>query len=248
MRGSVVQLFCFRALSTTMRLHRYLSIAPLIAFAAAQGKCRFPNGTLLPDDPAWNIYQPCLAENGPITTCCALARSNPPYGNISLGYTQDECLPNGLCMNRITSTEGERITTWVRSDPLVYTTCLICDSSSITVQKTDRKMKQRNAPTCARLETKSSQLKSRRATGQRTALSGVVAPARTVAAAIRVSSPLSWRRFWELYHRVWSARVRPRRHQQHRRLRRPPHLEPHPRLQQQRTLTVQDRRGSVEER
>ncbi|KAF3044312.1 hypothetical protein E8E12_007193 [Didymella heteroderae] len=95
-----------------MHLHCYLSIAPFIALAAAQGKCRFPNGTFLPDDPAWNIYQPCLAENGPVTTCCALARSNPPYGNISLGYTQDECLPNGLCMNRITSNEGERITTW----------------------------------------------------------------------------------------------------------------------------------------
>lgn len=96
-----------------MHLHRCLSIAAFIALAAAQGKCRFPNGTFLPDDPAWNIYQPCLAENGPVTTCCALARSNPPYGNISLGYTQDECLPNGVCMNRITSNEGERITTWV---------------------------------------------------------------------------------------------------------------------------------------
>ncbi|KAJ4332769.1 hypothetical protein N0V87_008127 [Didymella glomerata] len=95
-----------------MYIHRFLSIAPFIALAAAQGKCRFPNGTLLPDDPAWNIYQPCLAENGPVTTCCALARSNPPYGNISLEYTQDECLPNGVCMNRITSNEGERLTTW----------------------------------------------------------------------------------------------------------------------------------------
>ncbi|KAF3050126.1 hypothetical protein E8E11_008274 [Didymella keratinophila] len=95
-----------------MHIHRYISIASLVVLAAAQGKCRFPNGTLLPDDPAWNIYQPCLAENGPVTTCCALARSNPPYGNISLGYTQDECLPNGVCMNRITSNEGERITTW----------------------------------------------------------------------------------------------------------------------------------------
>ena len=96
-----------------MRLHRLLSITTFINLVAAQGKCRFGNGTLLPDVPEWNIYQPCPGADGPTTICCAIGRTNPPWGNISLGFTQDECLPNGLCQNRLTTSEGERLTTWV---------------------------------------------------------------------------------------------------------------------------------------
>src|SRR5690242_11383979 len=96
-----------------MRLQQYISIAPLIASTAAQGQCRFGNGTLLPDVPEWNIYQPCPSADGPSTICCAINRDQPPWGNISLGYTRDECLPNGLCQNRITTNEGQPVTTWV---------------------------------------------------------------------------------------------------------------------------------------
>ncbi|KAJ4983949.1 hypothetical protein SVAN01_10570 [Stagonosporopsis vannaccii] len=95
-----------------MRFQQYLSVGPLIALAAAQGQCRFGNGTLLPDVPEWNIYQPCPSADGPPTICCATNRDNPPWGNISLGYTRDECLPNGLCQNRITTNEGQPVTTW----------------------------------------------------------------------------------------------------------------------------------------
>lgn len=120
-------------------------------------------------------------------------------------------------------------------------------SLSTIVQRADRRMKQQNAPTCARLEIKSSRLRSHRATGQRTALSGVVVPAPTVAVAILTPSRSSWRRFWVLYRRAWSARVPPRHHLLHRQLRRRPHLRPRPRHQQQRTQTVPVRVDSVEE-
>lgn len=100
----------------TMRLSRYISLAASIALVRAQGSCRFGNGTLLPDEPAWNIYQPCPNDDGPGTICCALNRSQPPWGNFSLGPTRDDCLPNGLCQNRITTSEGERVTTFVREN------------------------------------------------------------------------------------------------------------------------------------
>ncbi|KAH6633046.1 hypothetical protein C7974DRAFT_163792 [Boeremia exigua] len=95
-----------------MRLHQYLSIGSLVTLVAAQGKCRFGNGTLLPDVPEWNIYQPCAASDGPTTICCATNRDNEPWGNVSLGFTRDECLPNGVCQNRLTTNEGQPVTTW----------------------------------------------------------------------------------------------------------------------------------------
>lgn len=96
-----------------MRSLHCLSVASFVALVVAQGKCRFGNGTLLPDVPEWNIYQPCPSTDGPTTICCALNRDNEPYGNISLGFTRDECLPNGLCQNRITENDGKPVTTWV---------------------------------------------------------------------------------------------------------------------------------------
>lgn len=99
--------------SFTMRPYHYLTITALPALTSAQGKCRFGNGTLLPDIAEWNIYQPCPGTDGSTTICCAIGRSNPPWGNISQGYTQDDCLPNGLCQNRLTETDGSKKTTWV---------------------------------------------------------------------------------------------------------------------------------------
>ncbi|OSS50962.1 hypothetical protein B5807_04620 [Epicoccum nigrum] len=95
-----------------MRLSRYTSLAASVALVQAQGSCRFGNGTLLPDTSEWNIYQPCPGDDGPGTICCALNRSQPPWGNFSLGATRDDCLPNGLCQNRITTNEGARVTTF----------------------------------------------------------------------------------------------------------------------------------------
>ncbi|KAJ8115058.1 hypothetical protein OPT61_g3204 [Boeremia exigua] len=108
-----------------MRVHLCLSIASLTTLAMAQGKCRFGNGTLLPDVPEWNIYQPCAGADGPTTICCATARDNPPWGNISLGFTQDECLPNGLTA-RITPCDGTATSSrWCCGD-----TRGCCDSNS----------------------------------------------------------------------------------------------------------------------
>lgn len=88
----------------------------LHACAAAQefGKCRFSNGTLLPNTRQYGQYAPC-AETGSLSAvCCALIRDNEPGGNLSMGATRDECLPNGICQNRWTQSEdGLEVTAWV---------------------------------------------------------------------------------------------------------------------------------------
>lgn len=88
----------------------------MIALTAAQefGRCRFNNGTLLPDTTQYRQYAPC-AETGSLSAiCCALIRDNEPGGNMSMGATRDECLQNGICQNRwIQSEDGLEVTAWV---------------------------------------------------------------------------------------------------------------------------------------
>ncbi|KAH7085887.1 hypothetical protein BKA63DRAFT_28431 [Paraphoma chrysanthemicola] len=85
---------------------RSFSIGLAALFAAqhvyAQGKCYNIDGKLLPNDPVfYNMFQPCTS-GGPSTICCATNRSNQPGGDAANGDTQDECLSNGLCQNRVT--------------------------------------------------------------------------------------------------------------------------------------------------
>lgn len=56
--------------------------------------CYYSNGSLTPTVK----YLKCT--NTP--TCCALNRTNPPGGDLIDGPTIDDCLPNGMCQNRIT--------------------------------------------------------------------------------------------------------------------------------------------------
>lgn len=73
--------------------------------AVAQARCYFANGTVLPNNADYNEYQPC---SGVGSICCGTNRDNPAGGNSSNGFTADECLPNGLCQNRITADGVER--------------------------------------------------------------------------------------------------------------------------------------------
>jgi hypothetical protein len=90
-------------------MFRCIIFAALGAGILAQSTdaCRFKNGTALPSEGFYDWYQPCPGSS----VCCALNRDNAPGGNVSLGLTRDECLPNGLCQNRAT---GRKVATqWV---------------------------------------------------------------------------------------------------------------------------------------
>jgi hypothetical protein len=82
-----------------------LLVLPTVAMTGMVGTCYFANGTALPIDPIYNQYQPCQS-GGPSTICCGIFRDNVAGGNITAGDTVDECLPNGLCQNRATTTDG----------------------------------------------------------------------------------------------------------------------------------------------
>jgi hypothetical protein len=109
-----LQRYC-SAMSPILRLISS-SVLLLHTYTAAQefGKCRFSNGTLLPNTQQYGQYAPC-AETGSLSAvCCALIRDNEPGGNLSMGATQDECLPNGICQNSWTQSEdGLKVTAWV---------------------------------------------------------------------------------------------------------------------------------------
>jgi hypothetical protein len=80
----------------------FSSIAFLTRWVFAQSDtCYFANGTALPDDNLYNEYKPCTSGS-PSTICCGINRENPAVGNDTSGNTMDECLPNGLCQNRVT--------------------------------------------------------------------------------------------------------------------------------------------------
>ena len=84
-------------LTPLIQMFRCIIFAALSAGILAQstGACRFKNGTALPSEGFYDWYQPCPGSS----VCCALNRDDAPGGNVSLGLTRDECLPNGLCQN-----------------------------------------------------------------------------------------------------------------------------------------------------
>jgi hypothetical protein len=82
-----------------------LLVLPTVAQTGMVGTCYFANGTALPVDPIYNQYQLCQS-GGPSTICCGIFRDNVAGGNVTAGDTMDECLPNGLCQNRATTTDG----------------------------------------------------------------------------------------------------------------------------------------------
>lgn len=86
-----------------------LSSFSVLGLAIAQdGTCYFANGTALPTDPLYNQYSPCKS-GGPSTICCGINRENAAGGNVTEGDTVDECLPNGLSQNRVTTDGIEEI-------------------------------------------------------------------------------------------------------------------------------------------
>ncbi|KAF1849211.1 uncharacterized protein K460DRAFT_415619 [Cucurbitaria berberidis CBS 394.84] len=90
-----------------------LSIILLIAtlVEVSVSSCFLPNGTALDD--RW--AQSCSPDpRNPLhTVCCHTKWENPPGGDIILGPTADECLPNGLCQNRgWSSVEGDKKPPW----------------------------------------------------------------------------------------------------------------------------------------
>ncbi|CAO2650245.1 Nn.00g015370.m01.CDS01 [Neocucurbitaria sp. VM-36] len=97
--------------------------------SAQSGTCYFANGTALPNDPGYNEYQPCTS--GPSTICCGINRANPAGGNGSNGFTVDECLPNGLCQNRVTTDGVQKTSFWVdfcADSDVTSSNCLnVCD-------------------------------------------------------------------------------------------------------------------------
>lgn len=92
-----------------LRTNRFLTALVLLlsALTSAQefGRCRFDNGTLLPNTKQYGQYAPCAEADSLAAVCCALIRDNKPGGNLSMGATRDECLPNGICQNRWTQSE-----------------------------------------------------------------------------------------------------------------------------------------------
>jgi hypothetical protein len=83
-----------------------LSASFIIRSTYAQAAtCYFANGTALPNTPDYASYQPCAS--GPVTTCCGTNRALPAGAIRNEGFTSDECLPNGLCQNRYSTTDDK---------------------------------------------------------------------------------------------------------------------------------------------
>ncbi|KAF2131302.1 hypothetical protein P153DRAFT_383416 [Dothidotthia symphoricarpi CBS 119687] len=94
-----------------MKPHSLAIFSALLAQGVIAQTCRFPNGTALVDTWPGTGYQDFAPCATPSTMCCALSRDNPPDGDVSRGFTQDICLPSGLCENRNTE-NGIRGVTW----------------------------------------------------------------------------------------------------------------------------------------
>lgn len=90
--------------------------------------CYYANGTMMRPS---EVRQ---CSTGVSTICCTINRPNPPGNETTeAGWTQDECLPNGLCQNRAMS-HGKRKTAWwveyCTNPDVTSTDCLdICRST-----------------------------------------------------------------------------------------------------------------------
>ncbi|KAF9696253.1 hypothetical protein EKO04_006213 [Ascochyta lentis] len=80
-----------------------------LAQVSGQATCYFANGTATPKTPDYLQYQACSGS----AICCGLNRLNPSNGDPANGFTMDECLPNGLCQNRVTENGIGKVSYWV---------------------------------------------------------------------------------------------------------------------------------------
>lgn len=67
----------------------------------ATSVCYYPNGYSATSE----VYKPCVSYSGTTSMCCATNRTNPSGGNLKDGFTADECLENGICLNKAESTD-----------------------------------------------------------------------------------------------------------------------------------------------
>jgi len=88
-----------------------LSLTLASLFPIASCMCYVSNGSAVLNWGSNSIYQPCSRDSSnPLSTiCCAINRSNPPGGNIANGFTQDICLPSGLCQNILVDANGDTV-------------------------------------------------------------------------------------------------------------------------------------------
>lgn len=86
------------------------TVLPLIISSASivsvVADCMHPNGSITTDP----FYAPCGNDStiSLSAICCAVQRPDPPGANISSGYIRDECLDNGLYMNRKMDYDGTK--------------------------------------------------------------------------------------------------------------------------------------------
>lgn len=88
-----------------------LSLTFASLFPIASCMCYVSNGSAVLNWGSDSVYQPCSRDSSnPLSTiCCAINRSNPPGGNIANGFTQDICLPSGLCQNILVNADGDTV-------------------------------------------------------------------------------------------------------------------------------------------
>ncbi|KAF2746410.1 hypothetical protein M011DRAFT_478031 [Sporormia fimetaria CBS 119925] len=75
--------------------------------------CYWPTGNATFDRDAYE-HQPCSSDpSNPMSRiCCALNRTNPSGGKKEDGRTSDECLPNGICRNRVLNRGTMEVSYW----------------------------------------------------------------------------------------------------------------------------------------
>lgn len=92
-------------------LLRLVVFFAVLAFASAT--CYWPPGNETYDRDLYE-HQPCSNDTtSPLNTiCCALNRTNYSGGDKLNGRTNDECLPNGICRNRVLDHGTMQISYW----------------------------------------------------------------------------------------------------------------------------------------
>jgi len=90
-----------------------LAVVLFALFTFASATCYWPTGN---ETYARDLYehQPCSNDTTSAvhTICCALNRTNVAGGDILNGRTNDECLPNGICRNRVLNHGTMQISYW----------------------------------------------------------------------------------------------------------------------------------------
>ena len=88
-----------------------LSLTLASLFPITLCMCYVSNGSAVLNWGPNSVYQPCSNDSSnPLSTiCCAINRSNPSGGNVANGFTQDICLPSGLCKNILVDANGDTV-------------------------------------------------------------------------------------------------------------------------------------------